>query len=657
MRIVVVAALFLASAALGVLGCAAKGTSITAEEIRAAEVSGNLPALYRRVEAELAAEGDRPAPSTLAVKAQIGALLADQRVTELDAGLEEARLPIEGLIPLTALDTARKQAEPIQEWDAKRYGEFTARLGELEQAARDAIEVRRSEIGQLDADDYPGRLARVVQVIALVGEGSEQAAPWEKRRDELLVSLDSSVSAAIEGQEYDDAKRMLEMARQIDPENAQLSGQLATVDSKLFERRFWKALEDGDPDGAYTMLRDQSDAENFAEIRAKLADSAGPMADYFVELAAAQTAAGNLPDAYRYFSQARGIRKLLGAPQHGTLPAESTFIETVKKQYWEARKGNQPGLAWAYLSVIDDLEPSSPSHRRLMRETREAVLAVAVHSLAALPFQNSSTGPEFGEAVAAKIIQHLFEEIPEDIRIIEREQLADVLRERELKEGDERLASVDYIVQGDILEAKVDSTERQGRKTMRVVTGTTTETNPSYLRWINLSEKERKKTPEPPREVSVDKKEDISVNVTVQRKVGLFSVSYRVVDTESAKVIYADSLLEKAEHEDTSTEGVELGEFKQPFKLASLPSDLEILAELADEVSAEISRRLAKVLANPEDRYRAAGERYVDEGNFARASEQFAYSYVLAERKGKDVDEIGRRLRDTAVRTIERPRG
>jgi hypothetical protein len=63
------------------------------------------------------------------------------------------------------------------------------------------------------------------------------------------------------------------------------------------------------------------------------------------------------------------------------------------------------------------------------------------------------------------------------------------------------------------------------------------------------------------------------------------------------------------------------------------------------------------VLANPDDRYRSTGERYIDEGNFASASEQFAYSHVLAERKQKDVDEIGRLLRDAAVRSIERPRG
>ena len=105
-----------------------------------------------------------------------------------------------------------------------------------------------------------------------------------------------------------------------------------------------------------------------------------------------------------------------------------------------------------------------------------------------------------------------------------------------------------------------------------------------------------------------------------------------------------------------NTEGVELGQFKQDFKLASLPSDLEILAQLADTISAEIGRRLAEVLMDPEARYQSTGDRYIDEGNYAKASEQFAYSFVLAERKGKNVDEIGQLLRDAAVRSIERPR-
>ena len=46
-----------------------------------------------------------------------------------------------------------------------------------------------------------------------------------------------------------------------------------------------------------------------------------------------------------------------------------------------------------------------------------------------------------------------------------------------------------------------------------------------------------------------------------------------------ASVLHADSVRKKAEHTDTSSEGVKLGDFDMPFKHVELPSDIEILSE------------------------------------------------------------------------------
>ena len=121
-----------------------------------------------------------------------------------------------------------------------------------------------------------------------------------------------------------------------------------------------------------------------------------------------------------------------------------------------------------------------------------------------------------------------------------------------------RLASANYLVEGTILEAKVDSIEKKGRRTVRVVTEQETLPNPKHQWWMGLSSRERGKMEEPPETITVPKKEDISFEVTVHRKVGIFSVSYRVIDAGTAKVIFADSVRSKAEHEDDSREGVEL---------------------------------------------------------------------------------------------------
>lgn len=649
-RLPFAAALALAALALG---CASAGTSVDEQQIEAARQSGSLEELLARVEADLSAEGGSPSEHTLAMRARIGSLLAEKTSEEIRDELEKARRD-DGLLGLASIDDARVRLPEVQHLDPATAKRLEIFLDQETERTEKAIATRLSERDALPEEEVAKRLDLTNDVLELSAPGTDRTLSLEGERRDLLAQVQKSVDTAIQNEQYEEAGRMARLAAEADPDNPAIREQVDTIDSKLFEQRFWKALETGDPDGAYKMLKEASEADNFDAIRSHLASSADPMADFFVALAAEATGKGNLPEAYRWFSQARSIRRLLGKGQLEQRPEEAAFVEIVKKRYWEARKEGQPGLAWAFISVIQELEPDSPSLRRMVRETREQVEQVAVKRLAALPFQNSSGGPEFGEAVSSKVIQHLFQTIPQDIRIIEREQLADILREKEIGQGKEKLASADYIVQGDILEAKVDSTEKKGKKTMRVVTETVTEQNPAYLRWLELDSDDRDDIPQPPQEIKVAKKEDVSVNMTLHRKVGVFSVSYRLIDANSAKVLYADSLHKKIENEDTSTEGVELGDFKLPFKLASLPSDLEILQQLSDEVSAEIGDRLAKVLENPEDRYAETGERFVSEGNFAKASEQFAYADVLATRKGKDTEAIGEQLRDAAVRSIER---
>jgi curli biogenesis system outer membrane secretion channel CsgG len=658
MRIQLAAALgaVLAVVALASTGCATKGTQITDEEIGAARSNGTLEALYARVQAELQAEGSRPSERTLAVKAQIGSLLAESLEGDVEKRMAADRLP-NGRLPLASIEAIRNELAPMAQWDPERGGRLDKQIATEESQTRAAMDELQTRLSGLADDAYEERLQAVDGLAALAGPGGPDADRWSARREELLTALNTRVDAAIQAEQFSDAQRMLQVARQISPGDATIDTKLASVDAQLFEKRFWKALEDGDPEGAYKMLRDIAKADNFAAIQPRLAASADPMAKFFVALASDATSKGNLPDAYRWFSRARSIRRLLGQEQASVLPEEAPFVDMVKQQYWDARKDKRPALAWAYLSVVNDLEPSSPSLRRMVRETHDEVLELAVKRVAAQPFQDSTAGHQFGENVSSLVVQELLERIPQDVKIIEREELENILREKEIgKESTTSLAAADYLIQGDILEAKVDTNEKKGRKTVRVTTDTVTEQNPAYLRWLELSEKERSKIEAPPQQITKEQKEDVSIDVTLHKKVGVFAVSYRVVDADSAKVIFADSLREKEEHEDTSTEGVEIGNFKMPFKLAQLPSDTEILSKLADTVSKEIGERLAKVLADPEDRYAEAARRYLDEGNYTKACTQFAYADVLSQRKGKDTGDLDDEMRTAAMQTIERPK-
>ena len=623
------------------------------QDVQAAEQSGSLEAFYEQVSAELAApELDEVQRASLqGIQHSAGGKLAARLESDVRAAAEKSALP-SGRIPLGVIDAETARIAPMKVWDPKAHERFSGELAEWAKQTRKEIQAREAELGSLSDDQAVEKLATYEALEELCGEGTKAAQRYAAERVEYVESLSQRATQALENEEYSDAQRMLTIVKSVNPDDAAVEGKLIEADTRLFEQRFFKTLEDGQPDQGYELLRTISESSDFDKIRPRLRESGDVMADYFVALAASATASGELTDAYRRFRQARDIRSRLGLEQKPDVAEEKPFLKQMHQRFAAADSQGLHGLAWGYLNVINEFQPSSPQLRRELRETREKVLDGAIKRLSGGAFNDTHSGPEFGEAVGSKVLQYLFENIPQDVRIIERAQLSDIERERQLATTtSNRLASADYLIQGTILEAKVDSSEKKGRKTLRVTTERLMTENPEHSEWEVLSKKDRQKIYEPPTMIEVDKKEDVTIDVTLHRKVGVFSVSYRVIDASSAKVLFADSLRQQKEFEDSSSDGVQLGEFSMDFKLASLPSDIEILAKLADEVSAEVGSKLADVLSNPETHYVENAERFVREDNFAQASQSYAFAMVLTERKNHDATDLVANLRRYSVAT------
>jgi curli biogenesis system outer membrane secretion channel CsgG len=446
---------------------------------------------------------------------------------------------------------------------------------------------------------------------------------------------------------------MLEIVAAVNPTDTAVSGKLVEVDAKLFEQRFYEALEKDRPDDAYQALLTLSASANFDKVRPRLQDSGDVMADYFVTLGAGAVESGNYINGFRWFTQSRDIRERLGLSNPATVLQEAPFIAEMRRRYDIASGKELHGLAWGYLNVIGTLQPDAPSLRRQLRETREKVLQKAVKRVSAATFEDHNRGgSEFGDTVTAKIVQYLFENLSEDVRIIEREKLEEIEKERGLSKDAAALIAVDYLIQGNILEAKVDVSERSLNQRKRIVTGRETVPNPEWDRWNSMKDNERERAgleTQPPRTITRDKVEDVQIGTTYHRKVGVFSVSYRVIDADSAKVLFADTQRTKNEVEDTDQDGIELGDFKQEHKIANLPSDVEILDQLAEEISQAIGQKLSEVMVDPELQYAKDAARSVREGNFQDASRQYAYAVVLSDRKEKDSSELRADLQTSAV--------
>jgi len=643
-------------------GGGAETPGLTPEDIVAAEQSGDLEAVYQRASGRLAAgELDKAEEARLRqVRQEVGAKLSERLGEEVRRTLAETAPALgeddEALLPAAVLDAQRERIEPMRAWSETHHASLSNEISERTRATRSAIAEREAQLASMAADNAAGRLDVLKDLTLLAGASSEAGGAYAQQRRDVVARLNSGADRAIEAEDFDEARRLLEAVATVDPTDADTRERLADVDTKVFERDFYRSLEQGDPDSAYDLLVSISASESFPSFRPRLEPSADAMANYYVAAGAEATTAGDVPQAYARFSQARHIHEVLGEGTRRAPPEEAPFVALVKRDYDKARKGDRMGLAWGYLNVVKELSPKSPTLRRQLRETREVVLQRATKRLSVSSFETpDDTDSEFGDAVASNVVQHLFEQIPKDVRMIEREQLSDIMREKELDTQDaSQLAAADFLVQGTVLEAKVDSTEKSGKQTQRVVTETVEMRNPEYDAWFALSSKERDKTPEPPKTRMAPRREDVTIEVTVHRKIGLFSVAFRLIDAQTAKVVYADSARARVEHQDNSSEGVELGDFKKEFKLASLPSDTEILIELADEVSTTIGAKLSARLAEPERTYREAAERFVEEANYEAAAQQYAYAIVLADEKGANTDAMLTRLREAAIQSSAR---
>ncbi|MDP2229232.1 MAG: hypothetical protein Q8J78_17340, partial [Moraxellaceae bacterium] len=506
------------------------------------------------------------------------------------------------------------------------------------------VTAQQNQLAKLTETEMGQRLSVLDDLAKLTGDER-----YSRERIETLAMLRQKAEAALKNEQYGEAKQALTALQQAAPEDKVLGNQIIQADARLFEKKFWDSLSDGRLDDAYTQFMGLAQTPQFPEVLKRLNKSTADMAEYFLAQAGSALAENKLAAAHKLLGQARDIRLKTGGGAMRPVQ-EAAFVKAVNERHLAAQKAGNAGLAFGYLKVIESLDPDFPGLRGNLRTTQEQVLNKATKKVSTAAFTDGNGNTEFGGAVASKVTQHLFEKIPGDIRIIERDQFQAILREKELGsaiQGD--LASADYLIQGKILESRVDTTENRSKKTMRVVTDTITASNPAHEQWAALPDAQRGKTPEPARTSTQEKREDVTINLQIMRKVGIISASFRLVEARTGKVIATGSDTAKIEHTDEGNEGIELGQFRMPFKLATLPADSEILQQLTEKISVTIGDQLVKELQNPEARYAQTAQRYADENDYAMAAENAAFALAMATQKNQDTTTLRRQLEQYAV--------
>jgi hypothetical protein len=637
------------------LGCGGGGPEIVLPADPKAASQTTLESVFTQITGQEATvkPGSGRAEELAGQHKLIGGELAERAAAAVRTRI--ADIPrVDGKLPLGPLQKELEAAKAIARYDAAVHDALARELEPELEGTRRELTRRERELGELGDDALLERLKLLSGLASLAGKGSSESDAFTAQREELLGNVSKEAEKAIRDEDYEKAQGLLGIVQEVDPSDQAARKKKCEVDGKVLLKQFSQALETGSATRSMSMLADFSEKDCFAEIKSALQDSAAPMAEAFAALGAEATAAQNLGLAYHRYRDAQTISQLL-LGRSATLPGVESFLGQLDGAYEKAFAAGEYGVALGLLDVRTELGTTTPQMRQQARMTRDEINRRAVRGLTAYPFEDPKhAAAKVGDAVASKVVQHIFSTIPSDVRIVEREQLERILDECKRNGNCNALTSADFIVQGTINDAKVETTEKTGRETRRVVTGKQSIPNPAHAAWLALKERDRKKQPEPAATILQDITEDVEFDVTSVRKVGIISVSYRVVEASSGRVVFTDSMQDRQEFQDEGRQGVQLGDFKQETDFVELPPDIEILSGdkgLADKISDGIGQKLVEFLQNPEDQYEQEASRAVEEGDFAGAARKIAYAISLREAKSKDVGRLKELLRSYAMQS------
>ena len=100
----------------------------------------------------------------------------------------------------------------------------------------------------------------------------------------------------------------------------------------------------------------------------------------------------------------------------------------------------------------------------------------------------------------------------------------------------------------------------------------------------------------------------------------------------------------KKEAIDESSEGVEIGDFKIPFKVAQLPTDAELLKKAQNEAIAKIRDETKEIFKDSEGKYLKQAKDLEKDNNIVDSIEKYVDAIMIMKRKKLPSDDLEQRI-------------
>ncbi|MGB0663281.1 MAG: hypothetical protein ACPGMR_05795 [Pontibacterium sp.] len=636
--------------AIALVGCGTQVKPISDAEITAAQQNGTLASLYQDLSAQLKADPNNA--GLLESRNKVGSALGQIKLQEVIASIQAAQNS-EGYLPAPADANIQQQVAAIAAIDGIAYQQASNALVEAQNKRNTNINGLAQHFAQLSPIELIEREKAALDIFSLDADLNGKIA----RYNTLITQALSDTQQAVSNDNLSRASKTLKDLSQV-----QLTAeQLKDVNESYFSVQIsqLEAYQQlGDVEALYALIAELAADYPAPEKQQALMPYSSELLQYFGLMAQSAQSEDSLLEAYQQLMRIQELRKHLPTDiSAGTIDkiATTEFVSQVFTLAQDAYDTQEYGLAFAYFRIIDDFDEDAASATPTKAALYNKIFDSSVVKLAASEFDSPSNAPGLGALITASLIENFVNADHADIRILERDSMNSILKEQEIKalqEGGEiNLSTADYLVQGAVVEANVDESERSIKKTKRVVTEIIETPNPEYAAWQAMTEQERSRSgaTAPAETLEKEVKEMISFRETNIRKLGSVSTSFRMLDPIAAKLLHAETLSAEALHEGQSIEGVEIGLYTQEGSSADLPPSTAILRDLATQQANEIATKLVDMLKDPEVRYAANAERYIEAGNPKAALMELAKAIVMNEKKAQDTAEPLAQLKAIAL--------
>jgi curli biogenesis system outer membrane secretion channel CsgG len=363
---------------------------------------------------------------------------------------------------------------------------------------------------------------------------------------------------------------------------------------------------------------------------------------------------------YRSYSDLLSARSFSGSaldPQKSTDLVEGLTAAMLEKAGSYETSGNL-GNALIWYEKGLSLKPANSEVSQKISGLHDRIRQRVVKKIAVMDFTPPRSNADAGRIVTDNLLSIMTRSVSGDIKILARDVLGALLKEIELgqaglydiesakKAG--KLKGTDVFIFGNVLNYEVEKEKVDGVKRVNAVVGKKSIPNPAYEAWSKRHQypDEAQLKTAPPQLIEDEIREIISYKVATHKMIANVSISFRVIDVENGEVVITKTLKRTKEAVDTYQEGVEFANI--PFKDVKLPMDSELLAQVMESVTEELSQDVLTRFHNLQLSYYNNAEKSRKKKNYESAIENYVDAILVEE-----VKNISTQVTEDSRREIE----